>query len=110
MKVRSQLLKARTAALLTGVTAIALSLPSGAFAADQNIVLKAPPVETGWEFHGWLEAGGIGFIQRPGSGFGRLPTDPFWLTPRTTESRATFEEYGRVPQGLYLDWINLTAA
>jgi len=81
----------------------------GTFAADQP-VFKAPPEVpevVSWYFFGGFEAGDRIFIDRPPSGFGRAPAPDFWLTPKTTESRAKFEEYGAVGPGPFLDWLNL---
>lgn len=72
------------------------------------LVAKAPPpAEAGWYYNGEFEAGARWFIERPPSGFGRAPAPDFWLTPRTTDSIAKFEEYGEIPRGLYLDWFGL---
>ena len=56
----------------------------------------------------WRRGGNI-FIQKPGSGFGRTPTDPFWLTPSTTDSNAKMDEYGKVPRGLFLNGLGIAA-
>ena len=107
MTIRSESLKARRAILLAGTVSI---IPfAGVLAADQP-VLKAPvPEVVSWYFFGGFEAGDRFFIDRPPSGFGRAPPPDNWLTPRTTESRAKFEEYGEVRPGPFLDWINLNA-
>jgi len=104
MEIRSEILKARRAILLASTIA---ALPiSGALAADQPAPVAVPEV-VGWYFYGGLEAGGRFVIDRPPSGFGRAPPPDNWLTPRTSESRAKFEEYGEVSRGMFLDWFNL---
>ena len=108
MKIRSEVLKARTAILLAGAAAIVAGSASGAWAADVSPILKAPAPEQGWYTNGEIEAGARAFIQRPGSGFGYGPGGNF-LLPTQTDSRAKFEEYGNIPQGLFLDWLYLTA-
>src|SRR5487761_2016395 len=108
MKIRIEVLKARAAILLTGAMAIVAGSSSGAWAADVSPFLKAPPPEQGWYFNGEFEAGGRAFIQRPPSGFGYNATGNF-LLPTQTDSRAKFEEYGKVPPGLFLDWFYLSA-
>lgn len=108
MKVRSQSLPARRAIFLAGVMLAAV--PGSASAADDKPVVKAPPPAevTGWYFTGDLEMGGRAFIQRPPTGFGRAPPPDNWLTPRTTESRAKFEEYGEVRPGFFVDYLRLS--
>ena len=81
---------------------------SGVWAADIGPYLKAAPAETGWYYYGGLEAGARFYIDRPGSGFGRN-ADGSFLLPTQTQSRAKFEEYGKLPSGLFLDWIHLGA-
>jgi len=95
---------ARRAILLAGVAFSALSV-APALAAD--VPLKAEPQIVGWYFYGDVEVGGRAFIERPPSGFGRAPPPDNWLTPRTTQSIAKFEEYGQVPQGFFVDhlWV-----
>jgi len=107
MKVGSQGLRARRALLLAGVMLAAM--PAAAGAADDKPVVKAPPPAevTGWYFTGDFEIGGRAFIQRPPSGFGRAPPPDNWLTPRTTESRAKFEEYGEIRRGFFVDYLHL---
>jgi MtrB/PioB family decaheme-associated outer membrane protein len=108
MKVRIEVLKTRAAILLTGAMAIVAGSSSGVWAADAIPFLKAPPPEQGWYFNGEVEAGGRAFIQRPPSGFGYNASGNF-LLPTQTDSRAKFEEYGKVPEGLFLDWFYLAA-
>ncbi len=79
---------------------------AGASAADLKPILKAPPPEQGWYFNGGFEAGGRWYAERPGTGFGYDPNGAF-LLPTQTDSRAKYEEYGKVPPGVFLDWINL---
>jgi MtrB/PioB family decaheme-associated outer membrane protein len=79
-------------------------------AADQ-IVKAVPylPVDSGWWYEGYVEAGSRFFIERPPSGFGRAPAPANWLTPSTTGSRAKFEEYGEIPPGPYVDTVRMRA-
>lgn len=82
---------------------------SGAWAADMGAIVKAPPpaaADQGWYFTGEFEAGGQGFIKRPPTGFGRDSSGNF-LLPKQTDSRAKFEEYGKIPPGVFLDWFYL---
>lgn len=110
MRLRTDLWKAREAALLTGVMSVAMLPSLGALAADQAVIPKAPAVEIiDWYFYGGFEVGGRFYAERPPSGFGRAPAPANWLTSQTTDSRAKFEEYGSVRPGLFLDWINLQA-
>jgi MtrB/PioB family decaheme-associated outer membrane protein len=107
MTIRSEILKARRAALLASAMSIAALPFSVAFAADQAPVLKAPPAEVvSWYFFGGFEAGWR-FVDQPPTGFGPAPGPVFWLTPLTTDSRAKFWEYGEVRPGPFLDWLNL---
>jgi MtrB/PioB family decaheme-associated outer membrane protein len=104
MKVRSKVLKARTAALLTGTMALMVGSASGVWAADMNAIVKAPApaADQGWYFTGDFEAGGRFYVERPPSGFGRDKSGNF-LLPKQTDSIAKFEEYGKIPNGLFLD-------
>ncbi|HEY7674045.1 MAG TPA: MtrB/PioB family decaheme-associated outer membrane protein, partial [Burkholderiales bacterium] len=108
MGVRSDGSRTRRTILLCGTLSIA-SVPSlgvhTAFTAELNAA--APTVESGWEYHGEIEAGGRFFIDRPPTGFGRAPAPANWLTPATSESRAKLEEYGAIKPGLFLDYVNL---
>ena len=106
MKVRGDIFNARRTALLSGVFSVAIGSVTGALAADAPVV-TAVPAEPGWYFNGGMEVGARFFIERPPSGFGRAPPPDNWLTPRTTDSIAKFEEYGAVPRGVYLDWLRL---
>jgi len=99
MKVPNKILTTRSAALLSGVFLIATG--SAASAADQP--------ELGWYSSGAFEVGARIFSQRPPSGYGKTATNPFWLTPTTSDSRAKFEEYGKVPSGLFLESFSLNA-
>ncbi len=83
----------------------AVSFP--ATAADQIVKAPAAVVESGWYFHGEVEAGWRTFIDRPPTGFGRAPAPDNWLTPRTSDSRAKFEEYGAIKPGPFLDTLHL---
>lgn len=111
MQARSEVLKHRNSILLAGTILIAAVPWSGAFAAEQAApAVSAPAPEwPTWYFYGGLEAGGRFFNDRPPSGFGRAGPPANWLQPQTTQSRAKFEEYGAVPDGGFLDWINLQA-
>jgi len=100
MKVRSEVTSAKRA-LLFGALLIATVAPSAALAADSE--------DAGWDSGGGIEAGGRIFIDRPPSGFGRAPPPDNWLTPRTSESRAKFEEYGEIRPGLFVDTLNYWA-
>jgi MtrB/PioB family decaheme-associated outer membrane protein len=99
MKVRSEATSARVALLLSS----ALLIASGAL----SVALAAEPEDAccvyGWVYGGSVEVGGRIFIDRPPTGFGRAPAPDNWLTPRTSESRAKFEEYGEMPPGLFVD-------
>jgi MtrB/PioB family decaheme-associated outer membrane protein len=100
-------LTARRAILLAGLMLAALKA-SPALAADAAVVVK-PAEVVGWYFNGDVEVGGRAFIERPPSGFGRAPAPDNWLTPRTTDSRAKFEEYGERPPGFFVDHVWLGA-
>src|SRR6516164_6282413 len=69
MKNRSQVLKTRTATLLSGTMALIVGSISGAWAADIGPIAP-PPIYQGWYFTGDLDVGGRVFIQRPPTGFG----------------------------------------
>ncbi len=73
--------------------------------------VKAAATEdiSGWYSNGSIEAGSNFFIQKPGNGFGKTSTDPFWLTPSTTTSSAKMDEYGKVPRSLFLNEISVNA-
>jgi MtrB/PioB family decaheme-associated outer membrane protein len=111
MRDRSEVLKRRRSILLVGTILIAAVPFSGAFAAEKAAPAVSTPVPEWptWYFYGGLEAGDRFFSNRPPSGFGRSGPPDNWLTPQTTQSRAKFEEYGAVPSGAFLDWINLQA-
>ena len=97
--------------MLGGVLLTALLPAPSAMGQDANLPVKAAPAanESIWYSHGVFDAGGNIFIEKPPSGFGRIPTDPFWLTPKTTDSNAKMDEYGKVPRGLFLDVFGLNA-
>ena len=59
-----------------------------------------PSADSVLESRGIIDAGTNIFIEKPPSGFGRIPTDPFWLTPKTTDSNAKMDEYGKVPRSV----------
>jgi MtrB/PioB family decaheme-associated outer membrane protein len=113
MKVRSDILTSRKALLLSGVILTAM-LPAAAAQAQNaggsNWYSKAAAQETGgWYSNGYIEAGSNYFIQKPPSGFGKSPTDPFWLTPLTTDSRQKMDEYGKIPRSLFLSDVGINA-
>jgi MtrB/PioB family decaheme-associated outer membrane protein len=78
---------------------------ASALAADAPVLKAAPADVVGWYFFGDVEVGGRALIQDPPSGFGRAPAPDNWLTPRTTESRAKFEEYGEIRPGFFIDHL-----
>jgi MtrB/PioB family decaheme-associated outer membrane protein len=110
MKVRS-ILSAHKTVLLGGVLLMPMLPAPSAIAADADLPVKAAPAidDSIWYSHGVIDAGGNIFIEKPPNGFGRIPTDPFWLTPKTTDSNAKLNEYGKVPQGLFLDVFGVNA-
>jgi MtrB/PioB family decaheme-associated outer membrane protein len=122
MKIRNGILNSGRAALLGGTFLVA-TLPTtlvfaqdastsgnSAMAADVVMPTKAPSINAAdWYWNGIFEAGGNIFIEKPPSGFGRIPTDPFWLTPKTTNSNAKMDEYGKVPRGPFLDVLGINA-
>jgi MtrB/PioB family decaheme-associated outer membrane protein len=111
MEFQKNNLKSLKAVLLGGVMLTAMLPPPSAMAQDASLPVKAAPAadDSIWYSHGVFDAGGNIFIEKPPSGFGRIPTDPFWLTPKTTESNAKMDEYGKVPRGLFLDVFGLNA-
>jgi MtrB/PioB family decaheme-associated outer membrane protein len=122
MKIRNGILNSGRAALLGGTFLVA-TLPTtlvfaqdantsgnSAMAADVVMPTKAPSINAAdWYWNGIFEAGGNIFIEKPPSGFGKIPTDPFWLTPKTTNSNAKMDEYGKVPRGPFLDVLGIKA-
>ena len=84
---------ARRLVLLSSAALIAMML-AGAARAGGDLIYDAAP---GWYWNGAVDAGVNIFLQKPGSGFGRTPTAPFWLTPLTTDSNAKMDEYGKDP-------------
>lgn len=108
MKLPSEILKSRRALLLASAMSIA-ALPTAGLAADQPApVLKAAPAEiVSWYFYGGFEAGGRWVFDRPPTGFGRAPAPENWITSRTGDSRAKFQEYGEISSAPFLDYINL---
>jgi MtrB/PioB family decaheme-associated outer membrane protein len=101
MKVRSDILISRKAVLLGGVMLVAMFPAASALAQNAN--------GSDWYSNGSIEAGSNFFIQKPGNGFGKSSTDPFWLTPNTTDSSAKMDEYGKVPRGLFLNELAINA-
>jgi len=97
----------------------ALLLSTTAMAADQVAVPVPDPLNY-WNFHGYIEAGGRAYIERPPLGpppgqFGPAPTDKATAikSPATTANppldpggagsgRGKFEEYGEKPQGYFI--------
>ena len=122
MKIRNGILNSGRAALLGGTFLVA-TLPTtlvfaqdantsgnSAMAADVVMPTKAPSINAAdWYWNGIFEAGGNIFIEKPPSGFGKTSTDPFWLTPKTTDSNAKMDEYGKVPRGPFLDVLGIKA-
>lgn len=113
MKVRSDILTSPKTALKTvllgGALLTAILPVMSAAAADSDIPVKAPAPETGWYSNGVIEAGSNIWIQKPPSGFGKSSTDPFWLTPNSSDSIAKMNEYGKVPSSLFLDVFGFSA-
>jgi MtrB/PioB family decaheme-associated outer membrane protein len=122
MKIRNGILNSGRAALLGGTFLVA-TLPTtlvfaqdantsgnSAMAADVVMPTKAPSVNAAdWYWNGIFEAGGNIFIEKPPSGFGKTSTNPFWLTPKTSDSNAKMDEYGKVPRGPFLDVLGINA-
>jgi MtrB/PioB family decaheme-associated outer membrane protein len=96
-------------ALLGGVLVMPILPATSAVAADA--ITKAPVAapDTGWASTGIFEAGSNIWIEQPPSGFGRTATAPFWLTPNTTDSKAKMNEYGRVPESVWLSTFGFNA-
>src|ERR1017187_4292556 len=110
MKVRHDVLASRAAALLSGAMLLAMLPATAAFAADQLPVKAAPAADlSGWESSGTIEAGTNIWLKKPGDGYGKTSTDPFWLTPSTTDSRAKMDEYGKVPGSVFLSEFGVQA-
>jgi MtrB/PioB family decaheme-associated outer membrane protein len=136
MEFRSKVLETRRKVLLAGTILVATAAASAAFAADMPLVAKSVPEAVGWYFYGGFEAGGRFVFDQPPSGFGftsasggnppncvvgttgTVGTPPnthtetitkCFLTASQTNSRAKFEEYGKIPTAPFLDWINLQA-
>jgi len=122
MKIRNGILNSGRAALLGGTFLLA-TVPtslvfaqdaytsgSSAMAADVVMPTKAPSTNVAdWYWNGIFEAGGNIFIEKPPSGFGKTSTEPFWLTPKTSDSNAKMDEYGKVPRGPFLDVLGIKA-
>src|SRR5207342_938533 len=122
MKIRNGILNSGRAALLGGTLLLA-TLPTtlvfaqdantsgnSAMAADVALPTKAPSINAAdWYWNGIFEAGGNIFIEKPPSGFGKTSTNPFWLTPKTSDSNAKMDEYGKVPRGPFLDVLGINA-
>ena len=122
---------ARDALLLVGTIALATVPFSEALAAEWDIPPQTAPAPTDsvlliakeWYYYGGLEAGSRVVFDRPPSGFGTTLASSggncsvgdtsvvttCFLTASQTESRAKFEEYGRIASGAFLDWVNLQA-
>jgi MtrB/PioB family decaheme-associated outer membrane protein len=111
MEFQKDNLKSLKAVLLGGVMLTAMLPVPSAMAQDASLPVKAAPAadDSIWYSHGVFDAGGNIFIEKPPTGFGRIPTDPFWLTPKTTDSNAKMDEYGKVPRGLFLDVFGINA-
>jgi MtrB/PioB family decaheme-associated outer membrane protein len=74
---------------------------------EEEAVVEAPIGEH--EFFGDIVMGWRAFIDRPPSGFGFGP-DGVPLTAKQTQSRAKFEQFGEVPEGVFLEHLHLGAA
>ncbi|TMI98518.1 MAG: MtrB/PioB family decaheme-associated outer membrane protein [Alphaproteobacteria bacterium] len=103
-----------------------LLLSTSAMAADQ-VAAPLPDPLGYWDFHGYVEAGGRAYIQRPPLGpppgqFGPAPTtaaqavkNPATLANPPLDpggagsGRGKFEEYGEKPQGYYIPSFYLGA-
>jgi MtrB/PioB family decaheme-associated outer membrane protein len=123
MKLRGGKLQARPAIVLASTLVLTNVSFSAAFAADQDTAINPAPDPVQWYFFGGLEAGGRSVFERPPSGFGTTPASSggtctvggtsvittCFLTTSQTQSRAKFEEYANIPNGPFLDWINLQA-
>jgi MtrB/PioB family decaheme-associated outer membrane protein len=122
MEFHCRALHARRAILLAGSMLLAAAPLHSASAADVPIGATTVQEAVGWYYYGGLEAGGRFVFDRPPSGFGftnassggacavdAIITKCF-LTASQVDSRAKFEEYGKIPQAApFLDWINLQA-
>jgi len=112
------------------VVAAVLPLSSKALAADASLPVKAPgewQTVGGVVYYGEIEAGGLGFIERPPNEIrttrivpGAQPTAngypqscaggvPCWFYT-TPQSRAKFEEYGNINPGFWFDHLKFGAA
>jgi MtrB/PioB family decaheme-associated outer membrane protein len=91
MKTQSRLLL--TCAI--GAMIASIGAPT-ARAADQAMPVKAPPVEDGWWFHGYMELGGRGFLNDPNRGG--------ILSKGTGDSLAKFYEYRDLRPGAFGDF------
>ncbi|HEY6860610.1 MAG TPA: MtrB/PioB family outer membrane beta-barrel protein, partial [Pseudolabrys sp.] len=97
-------------ALLGGVLVTPILPMTLAAAADAGVATAAPPAaDTGWTSTGIVEAGSNIWVEKPPSGFGKSSTDPFWLTPNTTDSKAKMNEYGKVPDNAFLSTLGVNA-
>ena len=134
LRARTAILIAGTLALANASTSEAFAADAGApwagpadsmAAWTPGIPTKAAastlPVPPDWYYFGGLEAGWRTVFDRPPSGFGTTSASSggtcavggasvvttCFLTASQTQSRAKFEEYGNIPNGPFLDWINL---
>jgi MtrB/PioB family decaheme-associated outer membrane protein len=105
MKIRKGIMNSGKAALRGG--ALLAVMLSATPVLAQNVGAGTNAAD--WYWNGVFEAGGNIFIEKPPSGFGKTSTDPFWLTPTTTDSNAKMDEYGKVPRGLFLDVFGFQA-
>jgi MtrB/PioB family decaheme-associated outer membrane protein len=101
MKVRIDVSSSRKACLLSGVIFSAMLSATAALAQNAD--------GSNWYSNGTLVAGSNYFIQKPPSGFGKSPFEPFWLTPLTTDSRQKLDEYGKIPRSAFLDELGINA-
>ncbi len=121
MELRKGTLKIPRTMWLAGAVMVAGIPTQDARAADVAAPGAAVESATEWYYFGGLEAGGRYVFDRPPSGFGTTPASAggnctvggggvitnCFLTASQTQSRAKFEEYGKIPNGPFLDWINL---
>ena len=105
MKLGGNVLNARRIGLLSSAVLLATMPISASLAQSPNYGAGSD-----WYWSGAAEAGTNIFLQKPGSGFGRIPTAPFWLTPATTDSNAKMDEYGRIPRGAFLSGLGIVAS
>jgi hypothetical protein len=100
-------MKVRGRIILTGILSITVGSVAcyGAMAQDKTSMKDGAAPESGFETWGDIEFGGRWYIERPRE-IGRA-----WVTPSRErpdpQSIAKFEEYGKVPEGAYLERLNV---